>query len=103
MSAAGTWKLEVDADRIAWLICDVPGASTNVLSASVLKELAAKLSEIAALKPVGVVINSAKASGFVAGADIKEFTGLRNPDEAYTLIRSGQLVLDQLESLPCPT
>jgi 3-hydroxyacyl-CoA dehydrogenase / enoyl-CoA hydratase / 3-hydroxybutyryl-CoA epimerase len=103
MSTPGSWKLELDAERIAWLSCDIPGTSTNVLSASVLQELAVKLSEIAALKPLGVVIDSAKASGFVAGADIKEFTGLRNPEEAYTLIRSGQLVLDQLESLPCPT
>src|SRR5579862_9780062 len=103
MSGGSSWRLEVDADRIAWLTCDIPGTSTNVLSASVLKELAAKLTEIAAIKPAGVVLNSAKPSGFVAGADIKEFTSLANPDEAYRLIRSGQLVLDQLESLPCPT
>jgi 3-hydroxyacyl-CoA dehydrogenase / enoyl-CoA hydratase / 3-hydroxybutyryl-CoA epimerase len=103
MSEGSSWKLEIDADRIAWLTCDIPGASTNVLSASVLRELAVKLTEIAAQKPAGVVIGSAKTSGFVAGADIKEFTGLRNPDEAYTLIRSGQVVLDQLEALPCPT
>jgi 3-hydroxyacyl-CoA dehydrogenase/enoyl-CoA hydratase/3-hydroxybutyryl-CoA epimerase len=103
MNAVSCWKLEVDADRIAWLTCDIPGTSTNVLSASVLQELAGKLTEIAALKPVGVVIRSAKASGFIAGADIKEFTALRTPEEAYALIRAGQRVLDQLENLPCPS
>jgi 3-hydroxyacyl-CoA dehydrogenase/enoyl-CoA hydratase/3-hydroxybutyryl-CoA epimerase len=103
MDAASSWKLEVDAERIAWLTCDIPGGSTNVLSASVLKELSAKLTEIGSLKPVGVVVLSAKTSGFVAGADIKEFTALRTPEEAYALIRSGQLVLDQLENLPCPS
>ncbi len=36
---------EIDADRIAWLTCDTPGASTNVLSASVLEDLAAALRE----------------------------------------------------------
>jgi 3-hydroxyacyl-CoA dehydrogenase/enoyl-CoA hydratase/3-hydroxybutyryl-CoA epimerase len=103
MDAVSSWTLEVDADRIVWLTCDIPGASTNVLSASVLEELAGKLAEIAAIKPVGVVVLSAKASGFIAGADIKEFTALRTPEDAYTLIRAGQLVLDQLEDLPCPS
>jgi 3-hydroxyacyl-CoA dehydrogenase/enoyl-CoA hydratase/3-hydroxybutyryl-CoA epimerase len=103
MDAVSCWKLEVDADRIAWLTCDIPGTSTNVLSASVLKELAGKLTEIAAIEPVGVVVLSAKASGFIAGADIKEFTALRTPEDAYALIRAGQLVLDQLENLPCPS
>jgi 3-hydroxyacyl-CoA dehydrogenase / enoyl-CoA hydratase / 3-hydroxybutyryl-CoA epimerase len=103
MVAESCWKLELDADRIAWLTCDIPGTSTNVLSASVLKELAGKLTEIAAIKPVGVVVLSAKASGFIAGADIKEFTALRTPEDAYGLIRAGQLVLDQLENLPCPS
>src|SRR5580700_5653953 len=103
MDSVSCWKLEVDADRIAWLTCDIPGTSTNVLSALVLNELAGKLTEIAAIKPVGVVVLSAKASGFIAGADIKEFTALRTPEDAYALIRAGQLVLDQLENLPCPS
>jgi 3-hydroxyacyl-CoA dehydrogenase / enoyl-CoA hydratase / 3-hydroxybutyryl-CoA epimerase len=103
MQQPGNWKLEIDADRIAWLTCDVPGASTNVLSSGVLQELAELLSEISRAKPVGVVIRSAKRSGFVAGADIKEFLDLRTPEEAYTLIRRGQQVLDRLESLECPS
>jgi 3-hydroxyacyl-CoA dehydrogenase/enoyl-CoA hydratase/3-hydroxybutyryl-CoA epimerase len=69
----------------------------------VLQELAELLSEISRAKPVGVVIRSAKRSGFVAGADIKEFLDLRTPEEAYTLIRRGQQVLDRLESLECPS
>jgi 3-hydroxyacyl-CoA dehydrogenase/enoyl-CoA hydratase/3-hydroxybutyryl-CoA epimerase len=103
MQQPGNWKLEIDADRIAWLTCDVPGGSTNVLSSGVLQELAELLSEISRAKPVGVVIRSAKRSGFVAGADIKEFLDLRTPEEAYTLIRRGQQVLDRLESLECPS
>lgn len=100
---AGSWNLEVDTDRIAWLTCDTPGSSTNVLSAAVLKDLALALGEIRDIRPEGVVVRSAKPSGFIAGADIKEFLGLRTPEEAYALIRSGQLVLDQLENLPCPS
>ncbi|HEX4153150.1 MAG TPA: 3-hydroxyacyl-CoA dehydrogenase NAD-binding domain-containing protein [Steroidobacteraceae bacterium] len=98
-----SWTVEIDAERIAWLTCDTPGASTNVLSAAVLQELSGALSQIAATKPIGVVVRSGKRSGFVAGADIKEFLNLRTPEEAYALIRSGQRVLDQLENLPCPS
>jgi 3-hydroxyacyl-CoA dehydrogenase/enoyl-CoA hydratase/3-hydroxybutyryl-CoA epimerase len=97
------WKVEIDADKIGWLTCDIPGSSTNVLSASVLAELATHLSEISKARPRGVVVKSAKRSGFVAGADIKEFLDLRTPEDAYALIRRGQLVLDQLESLECPS
>ena len=42
------------------------------------------------------------SDGFIAGADIKEFVGIRTPDQAYELIRQGQQVLDKLEALPCP-
>jgi 3-hydroxyacyl-CoA dehydrogenase/enoyl-CoA hydratase/3-hydroxybutyryl-CoA epimerase len=98
-----SWKFEIDADRIAWLTCDTPGASTNVLSAKVLEDLAAALSQIAQIRPLGVVVRSAKRSGFVAGADIKEFLDLRTPEEAYALIRNGQQVLDRLEQLACPS
>ncbi|HEY3852418.1 MAG TPA: 3-hydroxyacyl-CoA dehydrogenase NAD-binding domain-containing protein [Steroidobacteraceae bacterium] len=99
----GSWKFELDADRIAWLTCDSPGTSTNVLSAGVLGELSATLTELSGVKPLGVVVRSGKRSGFVAGADIKEFLDLRTPEDAYALIRGGQKVLDQLENLACPS
>jgi 3-hydroxyacyl-CoA dehydrogenase/enoyl-CoA hydratase/3-hydroxybutyryl-CoA epimerase len=98
-----TWSLEIDADRVAWLVCDTPGASTNVLSAAVLRDLAAQLADVAAKRPVGVVIRSAKAGGFIAGADIKEFLKIRTPEEGYELVRAGQTVLQTLADLPCPS
>ena len=103
MADTENWSLEIDADRIAWLVCDTPGTSTNVLSAPVLRDLAMQLQEIAAKPPAGVVIRSAKASGFIAGADIKEFLKIRTPEEGYELVRAGQAVLQALEYLPCPS
>jgi 3-hydroxyacyl-CoA dehydrogenase / enoyl-CoA hydratase / 3-hydroxybutyryl-CoA epimerase len=103
MADASTWSLEIDADRIAWLVCDTPGASTNVLSAAVLGDLAVQLRDIAAQRPAGVVIRSAKASGFIAGADIKEFLKIQNPEQGYALVRNGQAVLQTLADLPCPS
>ncbi len=97
------WTLQVDADRIAWLTADMPQSSANALSADMVRELAAKLTEIAELRPVGTIVQSGKASGFIAGADIKEFVQIRSPEEGYALVRAGQSVMQQLEELPCPS
>jgi len=97
------WKMDRDTDGIVWLDLDKPGTSANVLSRGVLLELGELLKTLAAEVPRAVILRSAKKSGFVAGADIKEFTGLKNATEAYELIRSGQGVLDRLAALPCPT
>jgi 3-hydroxyacyl-CoA dehydrogenase/enoyl-CoA hydratase/3-hydroxybutyryl-CoA epimerase len=103
MAETGNWSLEFDADRVAWLVCDMPGTSTNVLSAGVLRELAVQIGTIAANNAAGVVVRSAKPNGFVAGADIKEFLKIESPEQGYELVRAGQAVLQSLSSLPCPS
>jgi 3-hydroxyacyl-CoA dehydrogenase/enoyl-CoA hydratase/3-hydroxybutyryl-CoA epimerase len=102
-TATGSWKLERDSDGIAWLTIDKPGSSANVLSGGVLGELDALLAALEKDLPRGVVVISAKKSGFVAGADIKEFTGITDAASGYELIRRGQQVLNRLAALPCPT
>jgi 3-hydroxyacyl-CoA dehydrogenase / enoyl-CoA hydratase / 3-hydroxybutyryl-CoA epimerase len=96
------WRLATDPDGVAWLALDKAGASTNSLSRDVMEELDAKLAEVARSLPRALIVTSAKR-GFIAGADIKEFVGIRTPDQAYELIRQGQQVLDRLAALPCPT
>jgi 3-hydroxyacyl-CoA dehydrogenase/enoyl-CoA hydratase/3-hydroxybutyryl-CoA epimerase len=103
MADTSTWSATLDADRVAWLVCDTPGSSTNVLSAAVLGDLAVQLKHLTASRPAGVVVHSAKRGGFIAGADIKEFLKIGTPAEGYELIRAGQAVLQQLEDLPCPS
>ena len=102
-ASARSWKLERDADGIAWLTLDKPGTSTNVLSASVLTELDELLGALEHDRPRAAVVVSAKKSGFVAGADIKEFTGLRDEVSGYQLIHRGQQVLNRLAALPFAT
>jgi len=97
------WRLERDADGIAWLTFDKAGASTNTLSADVLEQLRAILSELAAAPPRGLVIRSGKDSGFVAGADIDEFEGVRTIDDALAIVRRGWEVFNQLAAAPYPT
>ncbi|HEX6928174.1 MAG TPA: enoyl-CoA hydratase-related protein, partial [Gammaproteobacteria bacterium] len=102
-TANSNWQLNRDDKGVAWLIFDKAGASTNVLSGHIMVELEERLRELEQHPPAAVVVKSAKPSGFVAGADIKEFTGLESPAQAFDLIRRGQLVLDKLDRLPCPT
>lgn len=97
------WRTEVDANGIRWLTIAKADSRTNVLSQAVLRELADMIDQIAANPPVGVVIGSAKESGFIAGADISEFRALADSGQAGEMVSRGQWLLDRLEKLPCPT
>jgi len=100
---ARSWTLEQDAEGIAWLTLDKPNTSANVLSAAVLTELNERLAELERARPRGLILISGKKSGFIAGADIREFTGITDEAGGYALIRAGQQVFERLEALPCPT
>jgi 3-hydroxyacyl-CoA dehydrogenase/enoyl-CoA hydratase/3-hydroxybutyryl-CoA epimerase len=102
-TTSSSWKTSTDSDGILWLTLDKPGTSANVLSSEVLLELDAILRPLQQNAPRGVVVLSAKKSGFIAGADIKEFTGVTDAESGYRLIHGGQQVLDRLEALSCPT
>jgi len=97
------WKMETDEDRILWLTIDRGDAKVNSMNREVFDEFDRVLDDIAQQNPVAVVILSGKKTGFIAGADITQFTSLTNTDEAFTLIRQAQLVLDKLEALTMPT
>ena len=81
----------------------MPDRSANTLSSAVLMELGTVLEAIERAPPRGLVIRSGKRSGFIAGADINEFTHLGSVDEALVMIRRGQGLCDRIEALPCPT
>jgi 3-hydroxyacyl-CoA dehydrogenase/enoyl-CoA hydratase/3-hydroxybutyryl-CoA epimerase len=102
-TATPAWRVESDADGVTWLTFDTPGTSTNVLSSKTLEEFATHLKALEQSPPRGLVIRSAKASGFIAGADVHEFGKLENASQAYELVRAAQSVFDRLEALPCPT
>jgi len=97
------FRVETDADNIAWLHIDKAGAGTNVLGTEVLQELDSHLREIATQNPRGLVILSDKKNGFIAGADIEEFTRIKNEAQALELIHLGQSVFNRLAELSFPT
>ncbi|HYS76372.1 MAG TPA: enoyl-CoA hydratase-related protein, partial [Burkholderiales bacterium] len=97
------WKIETDRDNIVWLSFDKKGASANVLSADAMAELDRTLDELRAKNPRGLIIRSAKDSGFIAGADVEEFTRIKDADEAMRLVKRGWDLYNKLEALPFPT
>lgn len=97
------WHPRRDNDGILWLAINVANSSTNSLSAEVLTELSSLLEGMSEDPPVGLVIHSTKPSGFIAGADVNEFTQINTPEEAVELIQRGQSIMARIASLPFPT
>ena len=96
------WRWEKDRQGLAWLTFDKQGESTNTLSREALEQLSLGLAEIRAAEPKGLVIRSAK-DGFIAGADVEEFTRFKTPQEATAFVRLGWDVFQALRDLPFPT
>ncbi|TMG79139.1 MAG: crotonase [Betaproteobacteria bacterium] len=97
------WKLETDRDNIAWLTFDKQGASANILSADVMAELDRILDELRTRNPRGLIIRSGKDSGFIAGADVEEFTRIKDADDAMRMVKRGWDLYNKLEALPFAT
>jgi 3-hydroxyacyl-CoA dehydrogenase/enoyl-CoA hydratase/3-hydroxybutyryl-CoA epimerase len=97
------FRLCHDGDGVVWLLFDRAGASANTLSADVIEELALVLAALENQRPAGIVIRSAKKSGFIAGADVNEFRGATDPRAVETAIGRAHAVIDRLEGIKIPT
>jgi len=97
------FRLTRDADGVAWLLFDREGSSANTLSADVIEELDTVLAALESERPAGLVIRSAKKSGFIAGADVNEFRGAGDPRAVETAIGHAHAVIDRLEALKIPS
>jgi 3-hydroxyacyl-CoA dehydrogenase/enoyl-CoA hydratase/3-hydroxybutyryl-CoA epimerase len=97
------WRLERDMDGVAWLRFDKAGASTNTLSRDALDEFGVVLSELDAAPPTGLIIASAKPAGFIAGADIEEFTRIDTAEAARALVERGWTLFNRLAAVSYPT
>jgi len=97
------FKLTRDADGVAWVLFDRDGASANTLSADVLSEFDTVLAALESERPTGLVIRSAKTSGFIAGADVNEFRGATDAAMVETQIARAHAVIDRLEAVKFPT
>ena len=91
------WQIDNDSNGVRWLSLDKTNSSANVLSQEVLEELGVLIDQIEIDKPNGVVIRSAKSSGFILGADISEFTHIETTEQAETFVKKGQILLEKID------
>ncbi len=96
------FKLTRDSDGIAWLLFDRMDSSANTLSAEVMKEFDRIVATLESQRPAGLVMRSAKPSGFIAGANVNEFRGASDPAIVETEIGRAHAVIDRLEALKVP-
>jgi 3-hydroxyacyl-CoA dehydrogenase/enoyl-CoA hydratase/3-hydroxybutyryl-CoA epimerase len=97
------WKLEQRDDGVVVLSFDRAGSSVNTFAQDVLIELDGLVERLALDPPKGLVLRSAKTSGFIAGADIKEFAAFDAKGNVADAIRRGQQVFQRIAELPFPT
>jgi 3-hydroxyacyl-CoA dehydrogenase/enoyl-CoA hydratase/3-hydroxybutyryl-CoA epimerase len=97
------WSLQADENDICWLYFDKKGENANTLSSAALDELSDAIATAVAHGPKGLIIASAKKSGFIAGADVREIQTLQTPELIEAFLRKGQGVCKALSQVPFPT
>jgi 3-hydroxyacyl-CoA dehydrogenase len=97
------WKTSEGDDGVVTLTLDRADSGVNAISRAVLDELDQIVERLAIDKPAGVIIHSAKPSGFAVGADIKAFVEYARHDTVLENIEHGQRVYESLARLSCPT
>ena len=97
------WHPQIRDDGVVVLSLDRHDSGVNAMSQDVLLELGDLIERIAMDPPKAVVIQSIKAAGFIAGADLKEFQEFDRRGTVNDAIRRGQSTYQKLAELPCPT
>ncbi len=97
------WQLNKEECGIAVAVLDRAGESTNSLSAEVMAEFAQILDQLELYPPKGLIVRSAKAAGFIAGADIGEFSQLDTPEKGRALVARGWDLFNRLAAVNYPT
>jgi 3-hydroxyacyl-CoA dehydrogenase/enoyl-CoA hydratase/3-hydroxybutyryl-CoA epimerase len=96
------WRWTKDADGLAWLTFDKQGESTNTFSRDALEELGRAIAAIRLEQPKGMILRSAK-DGFIAGADVEEFTRFKSREDAMSFVKLGWDAFQEIHDLPFPT
>ena len=97
------WRPQQRDDGVLVLYFDRADAAVNAFSQDALIELGGALERIALELPKALVIASGKASGFIAGADLKEFQEFDRKGTVNDAIARGQRTFQRLAELRCPT
>lgn len=82
-------------DRAAILTIDHPPA--NAFDRQTMLDLDAAFDEVTTNEQVKVIIITGAGQFFVAGADINEINALKGYDDAYEVVRAGQILFSKIE------
>ena len=100
------WRLSVDYEGIAWALMDREGERVNSMGRRLTEELGeiVKWAEAAAMRGEikGLVLMSAKSTGFLVGADIREFSRFATEPQVKEVVKETLGLLDRIEKLPVP-
>lgn len=97
------WRLAHDRDNILYARLDRAGERVNSLSREVLEELEQLIALCEREIPRGLVLMSGKSTGFVFGADVREFEGFSSAAEVTREINRVHEIFNRLEKLDCIT
>ncbi len=100
------WRLSVDYEGIAWALMDREGERVNSMGRRLTEELGeiVKWAETAAIhgEVKGLVLMSAKPTGFLVGADIREFSRFATEAQVKEVVKETLGLFDRIEKLPIP-
>jgi 3-hydroxyacyl-CoA dehydrogenase/enoyl-CoA hydratase/3-hydroxybutyryl-CoA epimerase len=100
------WRLSVDYEGIAWALMDREGERVNSMGRRLTEELGeiVKWAETAAIhgEIKGLVLMSAKPTGFLVGADIREFSRFATEPQVKEVVKQSLELFDRIEKLPIP-
>jgi len=97
------WQVNKEENGIVVATLDKAGESANSLSAEVLAEFAQILDQLDTYPPAALIVRSGKAAGFIAGADIQEFTQLDSAEKGRELVERGWNLFNRLAAVRYPT
>lgn len=95
--------LATDSHQVLWVTLEVQGEVSNLLTSDVLDELQHVANVARAQRPRGLILSSGKASGFIAGIDLKRFSEFNTSATALAFSTQGQRVCQLFADLPFPT
>ncbi|HEY0853925.1 MAG TPA: 3-hydroxyacyl-CoA dehydrogenase, partial [Devosia sp.] len=100
------WRFELDFEGIGWLTIDTPKAPVNTLSREAIAELETlvlRFEDLVAEGALqGVVLLSAKDTGFIAGADVSEFDQMSDVSVLPEALRRTHALFDRIENFKVP-
>jgi 3-hydroxyacyl-CoA dehydrogenase/enoyl-CoA hydratase/3-hydroxybutyryl-CoA epimerase len=98
------FRVQCDARGVANVGIDVADRKFNILTTEVFAELQTLLASLESDRSVQLVVfRGAKATGFLAGADLKEINAMPDRESVERFGAAGQEAFDRLERLKVPT